>query len=125
MKPEADLVIRGQALRVVGMHLDISGIRRRKQIRTIIAHALGCGAAMPTVLMGDLNEWATKGGSLREFAPDFTVLAPGRSFHARRPVAQLDRIMHAPGMAALGCGVHHSALAVRASDHLPVWARFG
>ena len=120
----ADLLIHGRALRVLGMHLDISGIRRRKQIRTIIAHALTCGPAMPTVLMGDLNEWAVTGGSLREFAPDFTVLAPGRSFHARRPVAQLDRIIHSADLEPQGCGVHHSALAARASDHLPVWARF-
>ena len=32
----ADLVVEGSALRVVGMHLDLSGLRRRQQVRTVL-----------------------------------------------------------------------------------------
>ena len=117
----ADLLIDGRALRVVGMHLDISGIRRRQQIRAILAHIGDCPHPCPTVLMGDLNEWSASGGSLRAFG-DWPVLVPGRSFHTRQPIAMLDRVIHSPDMTAHSCGVHHSALAARASDHLPVWA---
>ncbi len=117
----ADLTIAGKRLRVVGMHLDISGIRRRQQVRTILAHVGGCAPPCPTVLMGDLNEWSPTGGALRVFG-DHHILAPGRSFHSRQPMAMLDRIIHSPDMVAEACGVHHSALASRASDHLPVWA---
>lgn len=117
----ADLTIGGRRLRVVGMHLDISGIRRRQQVRTILAHVGGCAPTCPTVLMGDLNEWSHSGGALRAFG-DHHVLAPGRSFHSRQPMAMLDRIIHSPDVVAEACGVHHSALAARASDHLPVWA---
>jgi endonuclease/exonuclease/phosphatase family metal-dependent hydrolase len=127
----ADLLIGGSAssagsgrrVRVVGMHLDISGIRRRQQIRAVLAHVADCGEACPTVMMGDLNEWSVIGGSLREFAASHVILAPGRSFHARRPIAQLDRIIVSREIAVEQCAVHHSALASVASDHLPVWAR--
>ena len=34
----ADLLIDGRAIRVVGMHLDLSGIRRRHQVRAVLSH---------------------------------------------------------------------------------------
>lgn len=117
----ADLVIGGRDVRVVGMHLDISGIRRRQQVRTILAHVEACPHRCPTVLMGDLNEWSPTGGALREFA-GCQILAPGRSFHSRQPMAMLDRIILSGPVRADASGVHHSALSARASDHLPVWA---
>jgi endonuclease/exonuclease/phosphatase family metal-dependent hydrolase len=119
----ADLVAGGQLLRVVGMHLDLSGLRRRQQVRSILANVAACGQASPTVLMGDFNEWARHGGCFREFVRGWHLLAPGRSFPSRRPVAQLDRIVVSDDWRLLAMGVHHSALAARASDHLPVWAR--
>ncbi len=121
----ADLRVAGRRLRVVGMHLDLSGLRRRRQLRTVLAH-LGRGEGDdPAVLLGDFNEWSTRGGSLREFGRAWHVLAPGRSYPARRPIAQLDRIVVSRGWQVLDCGVHHSLLAARGSDHLPVYARLG
>jgi endonuclease/exonuclease/phosphatase family metal-dependent hydrolase len=119
----ADLVVAGRHLRVVGMHLDLSGLRRRQQVRSVLAHLAACTPAGPAVLMGDFNEWARHGGSFREFARDWRVLAPGRSFPSRRPVAQLDRIVVSENWRVLETGVHHSALSALGSDHLPVWAR--
>ena len=119
----ADLTIAGTRIRVVGMHLDLSGLRRRHQIRAVIDHVDTCGASCPTVMLGDFNEWAMRGGCFREFDPRWQVLAPGRSFPSRRPVAQLDRIVISPGWGASESFVHHSALASQASDHLPVFAR--
>ena len=120
----ADLRVAGQAVRVVGMHLDLSGLRRRQQVRTVLAHLGSTGGEVPTVLMGDFNEWSRSGGALREFSlPRWHVLAPGRSFPSRRPVAMLDRIVMSDEWAVVDCEVHHSALAARASDHLPVFAR--
>lgn len=120
----ADLEVEGRALRVVGMHLDLSGLRRRQQVRAVLAHVGTCGEACPTVLMGDFNEWSRHGGALREFHHDaWAVLAPGRSFPSRRPVAMLDRIVVSAGCGIAHCAVHHSAQAVVASDHLPVLAR--
>lgn len=119
----ADLLIEGQRLRVVGMHLDLSGLRRRHQVRAVLAHLAACDGDCPTVMMGDLNEWSQRGGALREFHTPWRVLAPGRSFPTRRPVAQLDRIVVSPGWQVEHCAVHHSPLAARGSDHLPVLAR--
>lgn len=119
----ADLLIEGRRLRVVGMHLDLSGLRRRHQVRSILQHLGACDVGCPTVMMGDLNEWALHGGCLREFGHGWRVLAPGRSFPSRRPVAQLDRLIVSDEWAADDAGVHHSALAARGSDHLPVYAR--
>ena len=119
----ADLLVEGRRLRVVGMHLDLSGLRRRQQLRAIIGHCGDCGDHCPTVMMGDFNEWSVHGGSLREFHSQWRVLAPGRSFPSRQPVAQLDRIVLSREWQLHETRVHHSALAAKGSDHLPVFAR--
>lgn len=118
----ADVRVRGQVVRVVGMHLDLSGMWRRRQAHTIIAHIASSTQQHPTVLMGDLNDWTAGSGCLRDFAHHFAFADTGRSFHARRPVARLDRIMVTPDLRIAGAGVHDSAASRTASDHLPVWA---
>lgn len=119
----AEVSVNGASLRVFGMHLDLSGLWRRKQAAAVI-QAAAQGAAMPTLLMGDLNEWSAERGCLADFARHYSFAPCGRSFHARRPVARLDRIMHCGRMTLTDCGVHDSAAARRASDHLPIWAEF-
>lgn len=119
----ADLRIDGRVLRVVGMHLDLSGLHRRRQLRAVLAHLEHDLREEPTVLMGDFNEWSARSGSLREFGRAWHVLAPGRSYPARRPLAQLDRIVISRTWEVLHTGVHHSVLSARGSDHLPVYAR--
>ncbi len=118
----AELRIRGVRVRVVGMHLDLSGLRRRRQARAIIT-ALESRRPLPTILMGDLNEWSLHGGCLRDFAHHFRIAPTPPSFHTRRPVARLDRIMVDRSLTIGACGAHHTLAARRASDHLPIWAR--
>jgi endonuclease/exonuclease/phosphatase family metal-dependent hydrolase len=118
----ADLLVEGHALRVVGMHLDLSGLRRRLQVRTVLSHLADLDHDLPTVLMGDFNEWAQHGGCFREFTDDWQVLSPGPSYHARQPVARLDRVIASRQWSIEATGVHHSALSARGSDHLPIWA---
>jgi endonuclease/exonuclease/phosphatase family metal-dependent hydrolase len=119
----ADLRLGGETLRVVGMHLDLSGLWRRRQAHAILHHLDTRETRLPAVVMGDLNEWSVRGGCLRDFAQHLRFADCGRSFHVRRPVARLDRIMVTGGLDIDECGVHHSATARRASDHYPVWAR--
>lgn len=119
----ADLVVDGRVVRIVGMHLDLSGLRRRQQVRTVLDHVARCDGDHPAVLMGDFNEWSRHGGCFREFGRGWRLLTPGRSFPSRRPVAQLDRIVVSERWEGVSCGVHHSPLAAVASDHLPVIAR--
>ncbi|MFC0203492.1 endonuclease/exonuclease/phosphatase family protein [Novosphingobium soli] len=118
----ADMMVEGRRLRVIGMHLDLSGLRRRHQVRSVLSHWADCAEQVPTVMMGDLNEWAHRGGCLREFGADWRVLAPGRSFPSRRPMALLDRIIVSPEWEVQGTAVHHSPLSAVGSDHLPVHA---
>jgi len=119
----AEVGAKDMQLRLFGMHLDLSGLWRRRQAAAVI-HAAGLGDAMPTVLMGDLNEWSANRGCLADFAHHYRFAPCGRSFHARRPVARLDRIMYCGRLDLVNCGVHESATARRASDHLPIWADF-
>jgi endonuclease/exonuclease/phosphatase family metal-dependent hydrolase len=119
----AELNIRGAHLRVIGMHLDLSGLWRRRQVRTIIEHLTKRHRPMPTVLMGDTNEWRAAGGCLAEFGEGYRVAPTGPSFHSRRPVASLDRIIVDSALRIDAAGVHASPEARKASDHLPVWAR--
>ncbi|WP_106639477.1 endonuclease/exonuclease/phosphatase family protein [Allosphingosinicella vermicomposti] len=119
----ADVSVHGQTLRVVGMHLDLSGLWRRRQAHAILHHLERREEKMPSVLMGDLNEWSVAGGCLRDFAHHHRFADCGRSFHARRPVAQLDRIMVSNEVEILDSGAHQSLQARKASDHLPIWAR--
>lgn len=119
----ADIRLSGGAMvRVVGMHLDLSGLWRRRQAHAIIAHVDACTRPLPTIMMGDLNEWSASAGCLHEFARHYRVAETGPSFHARRPLARLDRIMVSRDLKITGCGVHMSGTARTASDHLPIWA---
>ena len=116
------LKIAGHMIAVFGMHLDLSGLWRSRQARTIADLAREASQEMPTLLMGDLNEWRANAGCFREFSKHFHILDCGRSFHSRRPLGKLDRIMHCNQLTTIECGVHRSSLSVLASDHLPVWA---
>jgi endonuclease/exonuclease/phosphatase family metal-dependent hydrolase len=118
----AELILDGTLLRVVGMHLDLSGLWRRQQAQAILAHLHERDGEPPTVLMGDLNEWSTRGGCLREFGTDHDFAPCGQSFHARRPIAALDRIMVSRDLKVVAAGVHRTQCSRRASDHLPIWA---
>jgi endonuclease/exonuclease/phosphatase family metal-dependent hydrolase len=121
----AEVRVRGRDYRVVGMHLDLSGLWRRRQARAILAHLAARPTRMATVLMGDLNEWRPNGGCISDFCRTHRLADTGPSFHARRPIGRLDRIMVSRDLSILDCGVHGSVAAHAASDHLPVWATLG
>jgi endonuclease/exonuclease/phosphatase family metal-dependent hydrolase len=118
----ADLAVPGGRLRVVGMHLDLSGLWRRRQARSILDDLQQQPGWLPSLLAGDLNEWS-RGGCLRDFGQHHHPIPLGPSFHARRPVGRLDRMFVSEGIKVEDYGVHRSPLARVASDHLPVWAR--
>ncbi len=119
----AELLIGEKPLRVVGMHLDLSGLWRKRQVRAIFDAIAARPNKMPTVLMGDTNEWRTVAGCLNDLEPEFHIAPTGASFHARHPVAALDRIIVHKDLTIEASGVHASPAARRASDHLPIWAR--
>jgi endonuclease/exonuclease/phosphatase family metal-dependent hydrolase len=119
----ADIRVGGTLARIVGMHLGLMGTTRVKQAEHIVSYLEKIEGKVPTIIMGDLNQWAPDGGCLAQFALHHTVIAPGPSFHSRRPMLGLDRIITSRDIGVDAAGVHHSALASKGSDHLPVWAR--
>ena len=112
----------GRLFRLIGTHLDLSGLRRRDQVRSLLEHVEDASRDCPTIIAGDFNQWGRLTGAMREFDGGWQVISPGRSYPSRAPVARLDRIVTSPGWECLGAEVHHSPLAAVASDHLPIWA---
>lgn len=119
----ADIRFNGATLRVIGMHLGLVGLWRTRQARAVLDQLHKLEEKLPTIIMGDLNQWTTEGGCLAHFAEDHHVIAPGPSFHSSRPLLSLDRIITSLDLDVEAAGVHISPQAKLGSDHLPVWAR--
>ncbi len=118
----ADLRIGRDRLRVVGLHLGLLGLWRRRQAQAVLDQLEALEQPLPTVIMGDLNEWSVNGGCLAHFARDHHIGEPGPSFPSVRPVFGFDRIIASIDLNIASAGVHGSVRARTASDHLPVWA---
>jgi endonuclease/exonuclease/phosphatase family metal-dependent hydrolase len=118
----ADLRVEGQLIRVVGMHLGLLGLWRKRQADAVLAQIEALEDTLPTVIMGDLNEWSVNGGCLTRFARDHHVVRPGPSYPSVRPVFGYDRIIASSSIHINVAGVHQTAKSRVASDHLPVWA---
>ena len=119
LEPRGAVFARIGGLTVVGTHL---GLLRRWRLRQMNAIADELERDLPNVIIGgDFNEWSTSGG----FGPweeKLAVITPGRSFHAFRPVAELDRFALGARLRLLRSGVESHGEMRLASDHLPVWA---
>lgn len=111
----------GPGLSMVATHL---GLRRRDRQRQLAMLARYCEHRSHVVIGGDFNEWSATHG-LEPLQPRFRIITPGHSFHARRPMATLDRFALTGDVLLKEGGVRQDALARRASDHLPVWADLG
>lgn len=119
----ADVAHGNHVLRLVGAHLDLSGLARARQMHAIIDAVAKAPGNPPELVMGDFNEWRRGGAALAALARHWREVALGPSFPARLPIGRLDRIFAHHAIEVAGAGVHASALARAASDHLPVWLR--
>jgi endonuclease/exonuclease/phosphatase family metal-dependent hydrolase len=108
-------------LRVLATHLGWGPYERRRQVRWLLA-ALAAGPDVPTVLMGDINEWFLWGRPLRWLHLQFRRTPAPATFPAHRPVFALDRLWVRPRAVLQRLAVHASPLARVASDHLPLVA---
>jgi len=121
----AEMELPGGRLRVVAAHF---GLLRRCRMRqaAAILEAIGRGPSMPTLMLGDLNEWRPgRRSSLRPLESLFgsTAFFGPPSFPSRLPVFALDRILGWPQGVVRDVHVHDTPLARVASDHLPLTAR--
>nr|WP_176526759.1 endonuclease/exonuclease/phosphatase family protein [Rhizobium subbaraonis] len=110
-------------LRVVAAHFGLLKRSRQLQAKAVLA-SVAQEEEMPTVLIGDLNEWRVgRRSSLSPLAPVFDPAAGAvPSFPSRFPVLALDRVLGHPHDLVAAVEVHDSPLARVASDHLPIKA---
>lgn len=127
VEPRGALVVNidfpGGKLRVVAAHFGLLRRSRELQAKAVLA-SVAQEEEMPTVLIGDLNEWRVgRRSSLSPLAPVFDPAAGAvPSFPSRFPVLALDRVLGHPHDLVAAIEVHDSPLARIASDHLPIKA---
>jgi endonuclease/exonuclease/phosphatase family metal-dependent hydrolase len=115
-----DLDFAGQPLRVINTHFGLLPRSRAAQARAIIDKIASLDER-PTLLLGDLNEWRGSAAMLKTLGERFQIAPPKPSFPARYPILPFDRILASKGLSEIT--PHDTALARRASDHLPIKAR--
>jgi endonuclease/exonuclease/phosphatase family metal-dependent hydrolase len=114
----ADVDTPGGPLRVVATHLGLS-LRERRSQAILLLNMLG-RLDRPTVALGDFNDWFWAGSVRRGLERALAGVCRHRTFPARLPVFQLDRIYVSPASALVGSRTDHDARHI--SDHLPVIA---
>jgi endonuclease/exonuclease/phosphatase family metal-dependent hydrolase len=119
---DVELDIGDHRLRVIATHLGLSRAERRVQWRHLLRAVDAAPAEMPTVVLGDMNEWLPSSATLRDAHRILgEPLAPA-AFPSFAPFLALTRIWVRPVGAMASIEVHRTRLARRASDHLPVKA---
>jgi endonuclease/exonuclease/phosphatase family metal-dependent hydrolase len=118
---DVELDCGGTPMRVLATHLGLRPAERREQIQRLL-RALESDRPLPTILMGDINEWFLWGRPLRWMHRHFEETPSPPTFPARLPVFALDRVWVKPRALLREMHVHSTPLAKIASDHLPLVA---
>lgn len=119
---DVELDVGGRALRVIATHLGLSRSERRFQWRQLLAAIASSPPDHPTIVLGDMNEWFPRAGTLRDAHKILgEALAPAE-FPSFAPFLALTRIWVRPVQAIVSVSVHRTELSRRASDHLPLRA---
>lgn len=110
-------------IRIIAAHFGLLHHSRIQQAKLILS-ILEKRKVMPTIMVGDLNEWRIgRTSSLTSLAPFFNLrLGTLPSFPSRFPVFALDRVFAFPQQLVSHIEIHNSPLARIASDHLPIKA---
>lgn len=113
------------AVRVIVTHLEVRDHRVRATQLRQLKHLVDEGPPLPTVLMGDLNEWWHRRLALRLLDRSVRFLRSPATFPARLPLLRLDRIA-ARGLRSTDPENRAVRIETRltrvASDHLPLVA---
>jgi endonuclease/exonuclease/phosphatase family metal-dependent hydrolase len=114
---------RGGALRIIAAHFGLLRHSRARQVQMLVEMMADRGE-VPTILLGDLNEWRLGDrSSLNSFQSAFGPQPPAvPSFPARLPVLALDRIITNRKGVLSTVEAHDTPLSRVASDHLPIKA---
>ena len=125
-----DAVLQGPTgpIRVLVTHLGLHPRERGEQIRTLIDALKGADGFprdLPTLLIGDMNEYLPTGPRIRELKARFAAGFHRGSWPAFWPLLPLDRIYSDPAPRRAAFRIHRTPTARRASDHLPVKLTLG
>ncbi len=112
------VLLGGSHIEIIGVHLALAASTRNKQLSTLAKRV--ADADHPVLIAGDFNMWRRGADLTKIFGSDSQMIMPGNSFHAARPTAALDRFILKGSIQHVASHVHSSALAARASDHLPI-----
>jgi endonuclease/exonuclease/phosphatase family metal-dependent hydrolase len=116
-------------LHLANVHLGLAEKERHWQVNHLLHHPLFReSAALPTLVVGDCNDWRNTlaAGPFARWEFEHVTGPPShfRSFPAFMTVLSLDKAFHRGGVAVRRAHVVRSALARRASDHLPLVVDF-
>ncbi|MBV9570176.1 MAG: endonuclease/exonuclease/phosphatase family protein [Alphaproteobacteria bacterium] len=118
----ADAVLERKRITVMNTHLGLDPLERLKQMKRI-AEFVRADPNQPRVLCGDFNT-LRNGVAIKDLGSLFEYRSSSRTFPARRPALQLDRIF-ATGLGnCVEEGILRDSRFREASDHLPVFASF-
>lgn len=109
------------AVRVIAAHLGLRRAERQSQWHRIMT-AVADEPEMPTVVLGDMNEWYRGAKTLAEAHRIFGKPSAPAAFPSFWPVLALTRIWVRPVAAMASIETHRTQLSRIASDHLPVKA---
>lgn len=113
----------GARLRCLATHLGLARRERHYQHR-LLTTLLSGDRRVPTLLMGDFNEWRPFTATIRALNRQLGRSRRPRTFPSRLPLLPLDRIWVDPPHLLWRLYAWRSPLARLASDHLPVVAEF-
>jgi endonuclease/exonuclease/phosphatase family metal-dependent hydrolase len=118
----------GFAIHLMNTHLSVDLRERKSQVRALLGAEwlTRAGLEIPLVVCGDFNSWPLS-AAYRMLGRQLVDVQWGRSerratWPSRLPFLRIDHIFVGPGVEVQGCAVRDSALARRASDHLPLTA---
>lgn len=111
----------GTQVHLLATHLGLRVTERRFQVRQLLAYLDSVRHSI-VVVLGDFNDWLPGRSAVHVLDHRMGRSESLRSFPSSRPILPLDRIWIQPASALRRMFVHTSALARRASDHLPVVA---
>ena len=119
---DVELDLNGQPLRVIAVHLGLRRSERRFQWRRLTVAIAEGSLDMPTIVLGDMNEWYRGSRMMREAHDAFGEPPAPAAFPSFAPLLALTRIWVRPRAALESIVTHRTELTRKASDHLPLKA---
>jgi len=118
----AELDLGEGMFRVIAVHLGLLRRSRLAQAEALLDAFLEM-SPMPTIMLGDFNEWRrVRRSALAVLEPVFGSLPALSSFPSGLPFLPMDRMLDWPPSLITHFGIHDTPMARLASDHLPLVA---